>query len=36
MFSCEICENFKNTYFEQQLQTTTSETCFFHLDLPFW
>ena len=24
MFSCEYCENFKNTYFEEHLQTTAS------------
>ena len=24
MFSCEICEIFKNTYFEEHLQTTAS------------
>ena len=24
MFSCEICENFKNTYFDEHLQTTAS------------
>ena len=24
MFSCEICEIFKNTYFEEHLRTTTS------------
>ena len=27
VFSCGICENFKNTYFEENLWTTTSETC---------
>ena len=25
MFSCEICEIFKNTYFEDHLRTTASE-----------
>ena len=25
LFSCEICEIFKNTYFEEYLRTTTSE-----------
>ena len=25
MFSCEICEMFKNTYFEEHLQTTASK-----------
>ena len=25
MFSCEICEIFKKTYFEEYLQTTVSE-----------
>ena len=25
MFSCEICEVFKNTYFEEQLWTTASD-----------
>ena len=24
VFFCEICENFKNTYFEEHLQTTAS------------
>ena len=24
MFSCEICENFKNTYFKENLETTAS------------
>ena len=27
MFSCEIYEIFKNTYFEEQLRTTTSVSC---------
>ena len=27
MFSCEICESFKSTYFEEQLQKTAS-ICF--------
>ena len=26
VFSCEICENFKNTFFIQHLQTTASDT----------
>ena len=26
MFSCKYCEIVKNTYFEEQLQTTASET----------
>ena len=34
MFSCEICEVFKNTYFEEYLRTTASEfigdTAHFH------
>ena len=25
MFSCEICEVFKNTYFEEHLRTSASE-----------
>ena len=25
MFSCEICEIFKNTYFEEHLRTTASD-----------
>ena len=25
MFSCEICESFKNTYFEEHLRTTASK-----------
>ena len=25
MFSCKICEFFKNTYFEEHLRTTASE-----------
>ena len=25
MFSCEYCENFKNTYFEEHLRTAASE-----------
>ena len=25
MLSCEVCETFKNMYFEEYLQTTTSE-----------
>ena len=25
MFSCKICEVFKNTYFEEHLRTTASE-----------
>ena len=29
MFSCGICKIFKNTYFEEQLRKTTSETCSF-------
>ena len=29
MFSCEICDIFKNTYFEEDLQTTASEATFF-------
>ena len=27
VFSCGICENFKNIYFEENLRTTASETC---------
>ena len=27
VFSCGICENFKNSYFEENLWTTASETC---------
>ena len=34
VFSCEICEIFKNTYFEEHLRTTASEfigdTTLFH------
>ena len=30
MHSCEIWENFKNTYFEKQLRTTASTECFLH------
>ena len=34
VFSCEICEVFKNTYFEEDLRTTASEligdTTLFH------
>ena len=34
MFSCEICNVFKNTYFEEQMSTTASEfigdTTLFH------
>ena len=29
VFSCEICDIFKNTYFEEDLQTTASEATFF-------
>ena len=29
VFSCEICEVFKNTYFEKHLRTTASEICSF-------
>ena len=29
MFSCEICKNFKNTYFEKHLGTIASLTSFF-------
>ena len=41
MFSCEYCEIFKNTYFEEHLQTTTSECSRIfnipgHLSLNFW
>ena len=24
MFSCEFCENFKNTFFKERIQTTAS------------
>ena len=29
MFSCEHCEIFMNTYFEEHLQTAASETALF-------
>ena len=34
MFSCEICDFFKNTYFEKHLQTTASETLFHYAWIP--
>ena len=29
MFSCEICESFENTYFEEHLRTTASKVAEF-------
>ena len=34
MFSCEICDFFKNTYFEKHLQTTASATLFHNSWIP--
>ena len=31
VFSCEICETFKNTYFEEHLRTAASENVFMKL-----
>ena len=33
MFSCEICETFKNTYFEEHPWTTVSATNKLHIDI---
>ena len=30
VFSCEICEIFKNIYFEEHLRTTTSKQTLWH------
>ena len=36
MFSCEYCENFKNSYFEQHLQMTASVLNGFFRTASFW
>ena len=32
LFFCEHYENFKNTYFEEELQTAASKSCFVYVD----